>query len=130
MLALAVAILIWIISNLWVSLGGKAWDPPPFEYLQLGLSIAAVFITVLILATQTRADKLASHREQLILHASFASEQKAGKIIALLEELRRDSPQVKDRIDPEAQETTETMDTRAVSEALKEAPQQGSAPGD
>src|SRR6478609_443299 len=38
-------------------------DPPPFAYLSLVLAIAAACLTVLILATQWRADRLADHRE-------------------------------------------------------------------
>ncbi len=76
-----------------------AWDPPPFSYLDLTLSTLAFLVTILILATQRRADSLAGHREQLILQLAFVSEQKTAKIIGLLEELRRDSPQLRDRVD-------------------------------
>ena len=117
--ALVLFILAWIGANLYLP-GKSAFDPPPFEYLELILAITAVFVTILILSTQTRADLLAGHREQLILQLSFVSEQKLGKIIALLEELRQDSPQIKDRDDPEAQQMKESVNPDAVSEALRE----------
>jgi uncharacterized membrane protein len=116
--ATVIFIAAWIGINLY--LRGRAFDPPPFAYLSLFLSFVAVYVTILILATQRRADGLAGHREQLILQLGFVSEQRSAKIIALLEELRRDSPQIRDRVDPEAQQMTERVDPDAVSEALRE----------
>lgn len=110
---------VWIVAGLTLRGTAWVWDLPPFPYLQLTLSIIAVCIAILILATQRRADRLASHREQLILQSTLVSEQKAAKIIALLEELRRDSPEVPDRVDAEADRMTEGIDPRAVSEALR-----------
>ena len=115
--SVAVLVAAWVMIN---SLAKDiAWDTPPFPYLELALSSFALLVTVLILATQRRADTLAAHREQLILQLAFVSEQKATKIVALLEELRRDSPQLRDRIDPVAEQMTESVDPEAVSEALR-----------
>ncbi len=96
------------------------FDPPPFLYLGIVLALAAVCITVLILSTQWRADLLAEHREKLILQLTFVTEQKSAKLIALVEELRRDLPHVRNRIDAEAQQMTERVDVSAVSDALKD----------
>jgi uncharacterized membrane protein len=112
-----------VCAGLWLAIGWLrlfSFDRPPFPYLQLFLSLGAVYLTTLILATQRRADRLASHREKLILQLAFVSEQKNAKIIALLEELRRDSPQVKDRSDPVAEEMTEAVNARVVSDALRD----------
>lgn len=119
MLLTALLVAIWIVANL--ALRTEAWDPAPFSYLDLTLSTLAFLITVLILATQRRADSLAEHREQLILQLAFVSEQKTAKIIGLLEELRRDSPQIRDRTDHIADQMTENVDPQAVSNALRDA---------
>jgi uncharacterized membrane protein len=115
--ALMILVGFWTIANCWWKAG--AVDPPPYAYLQLLLSLGAVCLTILVLATQRRADGLASHREKLILQLAFVSEQKAAKVIALVEELRRDSPQVRDRADHEAEQMTESVDAQAVSNALR-----------
>ena len=114
-------IAIWVLANLLLRTTGRAWDPPPFAYLQLALSAFAAVVTVLILATQRRADTLAGHREQMILQLAMVTEQKTAKMIALLEELRRDSPQVSNRVDPEAQQMARAADPLAVSHALRDA---------
>jgi uncharacterized membrane protein len=115
----AAIVIAWMAVN--IALGRSAPDPPPFSSLDIVLSSLAFLFTILILATQRRADALAAHREQLILQLAFVSEQKTAKIVALLEELRRDSPQVRDRVDQVADEMTESVDPRAVSEALRQA---------
>ncbi len=76
-------------------------------------------MTVLILSTQRRDDELASHREQLTLELAILSEQKAAKIIELLEELRRDDAKLRDRVDLEAVSMSSPADPEAVSEAIK-----------
>ncbi len=122
-LASMVLVGIWMGIN--VLLQSAAWDRPPFAYLEFALSTFAFFVAILILSTQRRADTLAGHREQLILQLAFVSEKKTAKIIGLLEELRRDSPQLRDRVDRVADEMTEAVDPHAVSEALRDAAGEG-----
>ena len=66
------------------------------------------------------SDRLASRREQMTLELAFLSEHKTAKIIALLEELRLDSPDVKNRVDNEAAAMARPSDTRAVRDAIKD----------
>jgi uncharacterized membrane protein len=110
--------LAWMLANAVLPVHLRL-DPPPFLYLSLALALAAVCLTVLILSTQWRADGLAGHREKLILQLTFVTEQKSAKLIALVEELRRDLPHVPDRVDAEAEQMTETVNVSAVSQALK-----------
>jgi uncharacterized membrane protein len=74
-------------------------------------------MTVLILATQRRENELASHHERLTLELAILSEQKAAKIISLLEELRQDHP--RDRVDDEAAAMSEPADPQSVLETFK-----------
>jgi uncharacterized membrane protein len=116
---LLAGVFVWMVANAALP-EHRRLDPPPYLYLSLALALTAVCIAVLILATQWRADLLAEHREKLILQLTFVSEQKSAKIIALIEELRRDLPHVRDRVDTEAQQMTETVNVLAVSQALKD----------
>ncbi len=76
-------------------------------------------MATLILTSQRRADRLANRRDQLNLEVSILAEQKAAKIIELLEELRRDSPNVRDRRDTEATAMASSAEPQAVLEALE-----------
>jgi uncharacterized membrane protein len=120
-------ILVWMLLGLVLRGSRWPWDAPPYPWLQIVVCVFDFYVALLILATQRRADSLAEHREQLILLSSLASEQKTAKIIALLEELRRDSPEVRDRVDREAEDMGAGIDPRAASDALLSA---DSAAGD
>jgi uncharacterized membrane protein len=75
---------------------------------------------VLILSTQRRADQLASLRDQMTLELASVTERKVAKVIELLEELRRDSPELKDRIDHEARQMAERINPREMLTAIKD----------
>jgi uncharacterized membrane protein len=111
----------WIALNLAaVSLGCRPLDQPPFARLELAISLAALFMTVLILSTQRRDDELASYREQLTLELAILGEQKSAKIIELLEELRRDHPTIRNRVDHDAAAMSAPADPQAVLDAIKD----------
>ena len=115
------AILLWIGVNLLLPLAGlRAPDPAPFSYLQDVGEVVGLYITVLILITQRREDQLAETREQLTLELAILGEQKNAKIIALLEELRRDNPLIADRVDEEAEALSTPADPQAVLDAIME----------
>jgi uncharacterized membrane protein len=56
----------------------------------------------------------------MTLEATLMTEQKTRKIIELIEELRRDSPQILDRIDAEAEQMASKSDPHAVLEVIEE----------
>ena len=58
------------------------------------------------------------------------TEQKAAKIIELVEELRRDSPEIHDRIDSEARDMATRADPHAVLGAIKKIDKEKIAPTD
>ena len=117
LIATVLIVAAWIVVN--QLMGVRAFDRFPFPDLELAISAVALAIALLILATQRRADKLADARERMTLELSLQSAQKVSKVIALLEELRRDSPNVPDRPDPEAKEMSSR---RAETEVLEQTP--------
>ncbi len=125
---LTALVLTWIGLNLGLAAAGRhPLDSPPFYWLQGAVTLAALYMTIFILTTQRREDELTGLREQLILELAILSEQKSAKIIALLEELRRDDPHISDRDDPHAVELSTPADPNAVVDALKET-QTGTSP--
>ena len=122
---LSLFVLLWIAVNVsLIVFGHTPIDGPPFPWLSGGLSLAALYIGTLILTTQRRADRLASKREQMTLELGMMSEQKAAKIIQLIEELRYDSPEIKNRVDDEATAMAMPADPRAVLEAIADTRQE------
>jgi len=115
------AVISWIAASLLANrLGYRPWDPPPFFGLVAVLSIASFFMVIMILATQRNDDRLAFQREQLILELVGSIELKTAKVIQLLEELRRDEPSMRDRIDHEANEMTRPADPAAILSTIRD----------
>jgi len=121
LIALTVFVVGWIgLNSVAPSWGYRPLDPPPFAWLAGFASLASLYLVVVIVTTQRRDDRLARHRELLTLELTILSEQKIAKAIALLEELRRDSPQIHDRIDPQADVMAQPADPQTVLDAIKE----------
>lgn len=95
-------------------------DPPPFFWLQGAIGLSAMLTATLILITQKRQTQEAEQRSQLDLQVNLVTEQKITKVIALLEELRRDLPTVRDRVDSKADAMAQSVDAAAVLAALEQ----------
>jgi uncharacterized membrane protein len=121
-LAVGTAVAIgWIDLNLLVpAFGLRPFDPPPFAWLEGLISLASFTMVVLILASQRRADDLAERRAQFTLELAILNERKTAKVIELLEEFRRDDPEVRDRIDAEAEQMARPADPPSVLSAIKQ----------
>jgi uncharacterized membrane protein len=118
--ALAIAIVAWICANVLVQhFGFHSLDPPPFVWLQGAACIAALLIAVTILTTQNRVAKLTQQRAHLDLQVNLIAEEKIAKLIALVEELRRDLPSVADRRDSLADAMTKAVDVYAIAVELE-----------
>ena len=83
------------------------------------MGLGALLTTTIVLITQTRQGKLAEQRAQLDLQVNLLAEQKTAKLIALLEELRRDLPEVHNRHDAEAAAMEQSTDPHAILAALE-----------
>jgi uncharacterized membrane protein len=117
----AVVVIGWLSANLALRrYAGWSVDRPPFPWLQGAAELVAIVITTLILTSQKRKDELSELREQLTLELATMTEQKVAKLIALIEEQRRDSPHLANRIDTEAEQMSAPADPETVVEAIKD----------
>jgi uncharacterized membrane protein len=111
---------VWVAWNAYEELsGGSAIDPAPFFWLQGVVGLYAALISTFVLATQNREKRHAEQRAYLELQVNLLAEQKTAKIIELLEELRRDMPSVRDRVDLQADAMQLPVDTNAVLDVLE-----------
>jgi uncharacterized membrane protein len=114
-------VVLWTLGDLSMRLLGlPEYDPPPFLWLQGIVGLAALLTTTIVLTRQNRLAKLEEQRSHLDLKVTLLTEQKAAKLIDLLEELRRDLPNVKNRHDPEAAALQQSMNPDLVLAALDE----------
>ena len=114
-------VLLWTLGDLSMSLVGQTgFDPPPFFWLQGIIGLAALLTATIVLIRQNRLAKVEEQRAHLDLKVNLLTEQKVARLIDLIEELRRDLPNVTHRHDPEAAALQHSMNPDAVLAALDE----------
>ena len=112
---------LWMIANSVLHHFGMAeFDQAPFFWLQGIVSLGALLTATVVLTKQNRLARLAEQRAHLDLKVTLLTEQKAAKLIDLLEEQRRDLPNVRNRHDPEAAALQQSMNPNLVLAALDE----------
>jgi uncharacterized membrane protein len=111
----------WIGSSVvagWLHM--RPFDGWPFAGLQGIVSLAGLLTSIMVLITQNRQARLMERRMHLDLQVNLVTEQKTAKLIELVEELRRDLPDVPDRLDAEAEAMKQSAEPKQVLEALDE----------
>lgn len=91
-----------------------AFDPPPFLWLQGLVGLISLLTMIVILIKQERLARFEEQRAHLDLQVNLLTEQKVTKLIHLIEELRQDLPNVKDRNDPEAEAMKQPTDPHRI----------------
>jgi uncharacterized membrane protein len=115
------AVLGWIAWNsLARGAGLPCPDPPPFVGLECAASVLALLLTMTVLTTQNRQGRISEARSHLELQVSLLSEQRMAKLISLVEELRVDLPNVRNRSDPVADDMKAPVDANKLAEALEQ----------
>ena len=120
-----VGAVLWMAWNIAApDLGFKQWDEPPFFWLQGFIALNAFVISTAVLIRQNRMSALSTQHAHLDLQVNLLAEEKSSKIIRMLEELRHDLPNVRDKIDAEAAELSQPTDTEAVLSIIKDSSEQ------
>jgi uncharacterized membrane protein len=93
---------------------------PLFDVREEWLEVGSLLISTGVLIYQNRREKLSAERSHLILQINLLTEQKITKLISLVEELRVDLPDVKNRDDLEAERMQQATDTQAILGVLRQ----------
>ena len=97
---------------------------PPFAALQGLVSSNALLLTVAVLIRQNRMAQVAEHRSHVDLQVNLLTEQKATKILQLVDELRRELTAIRHHpnsdVAEEMAELKKPADAHALLHAIKE----------
>ena len=77
----------WVIIN--VAPGISHFDPFPFNFLTLIVSLEAIFLSTFILISQNHETRLSDRRNQLDLQVNLLSEQENTKMLTMLERIAK-----------------------------------------
>jgi uncharacterized membrane protein len=92
---------------------------PLFDLDLHGLEVASLLISTEVLIAQAHQEKVAEERSHLNLQVNLVTEQKIAKLISLVEELRTDLPNVKNRDDLEAEMMKQATNPQAILEVIQ-----------
>ena len=116
---IVVFVVVWTLTNAFANrFGWVQFDPPPFFWLQGMIGLLGLIVGTAVLIKQGRLARLADQHAHLDLQLNLLTEQKATKLIHLMEELRRDLPSVANRHDAEVEEMQKPTDPHAMLDAI------------
>lgn len=79
----------WVVLNLGAVSAIPPWDPFPFSFLTLVVSLEAIFLSLLVLMAQNRLTKDADKRAHLDLQINMLAEQESTATLRMLEQICR-----------------------------------------
>lgn len=77
----------WIVVNVGIIPGIEPWDPFPFSFLTLVVSLEAIFLSLLVLMTQNRLTRDADKRAHLDLQINMLAEEESTATLQMLEKI-------------------------------------------
>ena len=113
----------WILAN---SLPGfRPFDPFPFTFLTLVVSLEAIFLSTFILISQNHETRLSERRNQLDLQVNLLTEQENTKMLRMLERIAEKVGANTDD-DPSLQVLDQATNPEKLVEQIEQASTQGS----
>ena len=77
----------WVIANAGLIRGIRSFDPFPFPFLTMTVSLEAIFLALFVLASQNRLARQADKRSHLDLQIDLLAEQEMTAVLQLLQDI-------------------------------------------
>jgi len=117
---------IWIVWNVG-AFGLKPFDPYPFGFLTMTVSLEAIFLSIFVLMTQQRESYIAELREELALQVTLRMEAEVTKTLQLVAGLYTrlghrvgEDPELVEMLQPLKPEEMERELVLQIQEAMKQ----------
>ena len=79
----------WIIANVGMTSRIRAFDPFPFPFLTMTVSLEAIFLALFVLASQNRLARQTDKRSHLDLQIDLLAEREMTAVLQLLQDIAR-----------------------------------------
>jgi len=79
----------WVIANVGVIRRIRPFDPFPFPFLTMTVSLEAIFLALFVLASQNRLARQADKRSHLDLQVDLLAEREMTAVLQLLQDIAR-----------------------------------------
>ena len=111
---------VWILLNVRILPGLEPFDPFPFSFLTLVVSLEAIFLSVFVLMSQNRMTRQAEKRAHLDLQVDMLAEQELTAILRMVQGLcEKQGVEVLAR-DDRVEELVKETDVHTVAAALED----------
>lgn len=114
----AIFFVIWIFINAGKIPGISAFDPFPFNFLTMVVSLEAIFLSIIVLVSENRQNEIADMREELDFEINVRAEQEITKILQMLEKIHGHLG-LNTEEDPELMEMEERIDIKKLGDQLR-----------
>lgn len=115
----------WIMINLGLT-QIEPFDPFPFGFLTMVVSLEAIFLSIFVLVSQNRSAYIDSLREDLHLQVNLIAEEEVTKVLQLLAEIRQKIGINKE--DPELENMLKRIDTNYIEKSIVDQMAKANAP--
>lgn len=78
---------VWIVINVGLIPGIEPFDPFPFGFLTMVVSLEAIALAIIVLMSQNRASRIADLREEIDLQVNILTEQEITKLLQIVTRL-------------------------------------------
>ena len=115
----AIAFTTWIFFNAGIIEGITPFDPFPFSFLTMAVSLEAILLSIIVLISQNRAAKSDQLRQELDLQLDLISEQEITKIMEMLAKIM-ESHKIDISGDKELMQMLKPTNTQKIEEEIEE----------
>jgi uncharacterized membrane protein len=110
----------WVTVNAGLIRGIRPFDPFPFPFLTMTVSLEAIFLALFVLASQNRLGKEADKRRHLDLQVDLLAEQEMTAVLQLLQDIARHL-EVQTSVTPErVRDLVKKTDIRRLTNRMEE----------
>jgi uncharacterized membrane protein len=114
------AFAVWIAVNVALVPGVSPFDPYPFSFLTLVVSLEAIFLSIFVLMSQNRMSRLADRRAHLDLQVDLLAERELTVMLHLLQALCAKHGIPLEAIDPNPEDLLQEIDVTKLASNLDE----------
>lgn len=115
----AIVFALWIFFNAGVVEGITPFDPFPFSFLTMAVSLEAILLSIIVLISQNRAAKSDQLRQELDLQLDLISEQEITKIMEMLAKIM-ESHKIDISGDKELMQMLKPTNTQKIEEEIED----------
>ena len=110
---------VWITINSGKIKGIPIFDPYPFIFLTMTVSLEAIILSIIVLISQNRGNQIASLRQELQLQVNLITEREITKVLKILKEIKDENKKDHDK-DLELEDMIEDIDAGYIERKLQE----------